>query len=371
MKSVSHIMVGLSGGVDSAIAAYQLKQDGYHVSSLFMKNWDEDDRDGHCSAEQDLKDASAVADILGIPLQQRNFSHEYWQQVFEHFLAEYAAGRTPNPDILCNREIKFTTFLQHAQDLGADLIATGHYAQIEQQRQHFLLLKGADDSKDQSYFLHLLNQAQLSKALFPIGQLQKSRVRELAAQIQLPNSAKKDSTGICFIGERNFKQFLQQYLPAQPGDIRDVDGNVIGRHDGLMYYTLGQRQGLGLGGMKHGSGEPWYVVDKDLEKNALLVAQGHDHPALYKRCLKAQAPHWIAQIPPPRHFVCRAKTRYRQADQECRIRYWNENEMEVEFKQPQRAITPGQSVVFYEGPVCLGGAVIAAAFDEYGVNTVK
>ena len=363
MKSVSHIMVGLSGGVDSAIAAKQLIESGFTVSSLFMKNWDEDDRDGHCSAEQDLQDASAVADILGIPLHQRNFSHEYWQQVFEHFLAEYAAGRTPNPDILCNREIKFTTFLQHAQDLGAEAIATGHYARIEKHKQHYLLLKGVDNSKDQSYFLHLLNQAQLSQALFPIGHLQKSEVRHWAEQLKLPNFAKKDSTGICFIGERNFKEFLQQYLPAQPGDIKDPAGNCLGRHDGLMYYTLGQRQGLGLGGMKHGSGEPWYVVDKDLAHNTLIVAQGHNHPALFKRRLKAQAPHWIAEVPPTRQFACRAKTRYRQADQDCLITYWNTSEMEVEFKQPQRAVTPGQSVVFYHDQVCLGGAVIENAYD--------
>jgi len=363
MKSASHIMVGLSGGVDSAIAAYQLKEGGYQVSSLFMKNWDEDDRDGHCSAEQDLQDASAVAKILNIPLYQRNFSHEYWQQVFEHFLAEYAAGRTPNPDILCNREIKFSTFLQQALDLGADAIATGHYAQIEQRKQYYLLMKGADPGKDQSYFLHLLNQAQLSKALFPIGHLQKTQVREIASQLQLPNSSKKDSTGICFIGERNFKEFLQQYLPAQPGDIKDLHGAILGRHDGLMYYTLGQRQGLGLGGMKDGNGEPWYVVDKDLANNTLVVAQGHQHPALFKTRLKAQAPHWVAQVPPQKNVVCRAKTRYRQADQDCRIIYWDEEQLEVEFKQPQRAVTPGQSVVFYDGPVCLGGAVIADAYD--------
>jgi len=364
MKSVSHVMVGLSGGVDSAIAAHQLKCEGYRVSSLFMKNWDEDDRDSHCSAEKDLQDASAVAKILDIPLHQRNFSHEYWQQVFEHFLAEYAAGRTPNPDILCNREIKFTTFLQHAEDLGADAIATGHYAQIERRNQRYLLLKAQDSNKDQSYFLHLLNQSQLSKALFPIGKLFKSEVRASAEALHLPNFDKKDSTGICFIGERNFKQFLQQYLPAQPGDIVDLDGNHLGRHDGLMYYTLGQRQGLGLGGMKNGNGEPWYVVDKDLVNNILLVAQGHDHPALFKRCLKAQSPHWIAEVPPARDIICRAKTRYRQLDQDCRILYWNESEVEVEFKQPQRAITPGQSVVFYDGPVCLGGAVISQAYNR-------
>jgi len=362
MKSVSHIMVGLSGGVDSAIAAYRLQQQGYRVSSLFMKNWDEDDRDGHCSAEQDLSDASAVAKILDIPLYERNFSHEYWQQVFEHFLAEYAAGRTPNPDILCNREIKFTTFLQHAQELGADAIATGHYAHIEYRKPYYLLLKGADPAKDQSYFLHLLNQAQLSKALFPLGEMEKSAVRQLAAELQLPNAGKKDSTGICFIGERNFKQFLQQYLPAQPGEIQDLSGQVLGQHDGLMYYTLGQRQGLGLGGMKHGSGEPWYVVDKDLSGNILLVAQGHNHPALFKQRLKAQAPHWIAEQPAQRDAICTAKTRYRQADQDCRIVYWNETEMEVEFRQPQRAVTPGQSVVFYDGRVCLGGAVISSAY---------
>lgn len=361
--SSQHIMVGLSGGVDSAVAAFELQQAGFQVSSLFMKNWDEDDRDGECSAEQDLKDASEVAAILGCPLYQRNFSHEYWQQVFEHFLAEYAAGRTPNPDILCNREIKFTTFLQHARDLGADAIATGHYARIEQHGKRQYLLKGVDNGKDQSYFLHLLNQNQLAYARFPIGHLQKSRVRDIAQGLQLPNFDKKDSTGICFIGERNFKEFLQQYLPAQPGEIHSSDGRILGRHEGLMYYTLGQRQGLGLGGMKHGSGEAWYVVDKDLARNVLIVAQGNNHPLLFKQALKAKQPHWIADLPDKTRFACRAKTRYRQPDQDCVISYWNDQELQVEFREPQRAVTPGQSVVFYQDQVCLGGAVITEAYN--------
>jgi tRNA-specific 2-thiouridylase len=352
------IVIGLSGGVDSAVAAHLLQQQGYEVVGLFMKNWDEDDDAEYCSAAVDLTDAQAVCDKLGIPLHTRNFAAEYWERVFSYFLDEYRAGRTPNPDVLCNKEIKFKTFLEHALALGAGHIATGHYARVELRDGFYWLLKAHDANKDQTYFLHALGQHQLEKSLFPLGEITKPEVRRLAAQLGLPNHDKKDSTGICFIGERKFKDFLSRFLPAQPGEIHTPEGRVIGRHDGLMYYTLGQRQGLGIGGEKDGSGEAWYVVGKNLERNVLLVAQGHDHPLLFRPDLRAAKLNWIAEPPREIPFRCAAKTRYRQPDQDCVITALDGDTCEVRFDQPQRAVTPGQSVVFYRGDECLGGGVI-------------
>jgi tRNA-specific 2-thiouridylase len=352
------VVVGLSGGVDSAVAAWLLRRQGHDVQAVFMKNWEEDDTAEYCSAAVDLEDARAVCGKLDIPLHTRNFSGEYWEHVFSHFLAEYRAGRTPNPDVLCNKEIKFKIFLEHALALGAGHIATGHYARIAHRDGYYRLLKARDGNKDQSYFLHALDQTQLTKAWFPLGELTKPQVRRLAQQAGFANAAKKDSTGICFIGERRFKDFLSRYLPAQPGEMRTPDGELIGRHDGLMYYTLGQRQGLGIGGSRDGSGEAWYVVAKDLEHNALIVAQGHDHPLLYRDRLLARNLNWIAETPAPIPFRCTAKTRYRQADQACTIVQLEQDACEVVFDAPQRAITPGQSVVFYRGEECLGGGVI-------------
>jgi len=350
--------------VDSSVAALLLKQHGYELQGVFMKNWEEEDDDEYCSAAEDLDDASKVAQSLGIPLLTRNFSSEYWEKVFQYFLTEYKAGRTPNPDVLCNKEIKFKTFLEHATELGADHIATGHYARCEYRDGMFRLLKAVDTNKDQTYFLHQLDQFQLSKSLFPLGMLTKPDVRALAEQNGFANYAKKDSTGICFIGERKFKDFLSQYLPAQPGDIQTVDGDIIGEHDGLMYYTLGQRQGLKIGGSRQGDGQPWYVVEKNLADNILIVAQGHDHPRLFTDTLIASHLHWIADIPDQAPFTCFAKTRYRQNDQACSILEWDENSCKVQFDQLQRAVTPGQSVVFYNGNECLGGAIIAKAFNS-------
>jgi tRNA-specific 2-thiouridylase len=350
-------MVGLSGGVDSSVAALLLLEQGYAVSGLFMKNWEEDDTADQCTAEEDLADARAVCERLGIPLHTVNFSAEYWDRVFAYFLQEYGAGRTPNPDVLCNKEIKFRAFLDHALGLGADCIATGHYARIGH-GDTFQLLKGADPDKDQTYFLYTLGQPALARSLFPIGNLPKPEVRQLAKRAGLPTHAKKDSTGICFIGERDFRAFLQRYLPAQPGEMRTPDGDYVGEHQGLMYYTLGQRQGLGIGGRRGAGDAPWYVVDKDLEHNVLLVAQGHDHPLLYRRELEAVELHWVAGAPPAPEFTCTAKTRYRQADQPCTVQQRSADRWQVVFDQPQWAITPGQSVVFYAGEACLGGGVI-------------
>jgi tRNA-specific 2-thiouridylase len=355
------VMVGLSGGVDSAVSAWRLQQQGYDVQALFMKNWEEDDNADHCNAAIDLEDAASVCDTLQIPLHTRNFSSEYWEHVFEYFLAEYRAGRTPNPDVLCNREIKFKTFLEHAQILGADRIATGHYAQITRRDGYIHLHKAADLNKDQTYFLHALSQQQLTKAWFPLGGLTKPEVRRIAQQVGFKNAAKKDSTGICFIGKRKFKQFLSRYLPAQPGEMRTPEGRLMGEHDGLMYYTLGQRQGLRLGGNKDDSGEPWYVVDKELDSNTLIIVQGHDHPLLYRHQLSARQLNWIAETPvilSAHPLRCHAKTRYRQPDQACAIERLEGDTCEVVFNQPQRAVTPGQSVVFYQGDECLGGGVI-------------
>ena len=362
-KSKTKVVVGLSGGVDSSVAAQLLKNQGYDLQGIFMKNWEEDD-DEYCSAEEDLDDASKVAKQLDIPLLTRNFSGEYWESVFQHFLEEYKKGRTPNPDILCNKEIKFKTFLEHAIELGADYIATGHYVRCEQRDGKYRLLKAIDTNKDQSYFLHQLDQYQLSKSLFPLGEIPKPEVRALAEKSGFDNFAKKDSTGICFIGERKFKEFLSQYLPAKPGEINTVDNQTIGKHEGLMYYTLGQRQGLGIGGSAKGDGQPWYVVGKDLDNNILIVAQGHDHPAMLTNSLTGTDIHWIADTPQALPFKCTAKTRYRQTDQACTITELNDKTCTVTFDKPQRAVTPGQSVVFYQGDECLGGAVIDKAFNS-------
>lgn len=361
--SRTRVVVGLSGGVDSSVAALLLREQGYEVHAVFMKNWEESFDPGYCSAGEDLADAREVCETLGIPLHTVNFSAEYRDRVFRHFLAEYQAGRTPNPDVLCNREIKFKVFLDHARRLGADRIATGHYARRLEVagRQH--LLKGSDPDKDQSYFLYTLGQAQLARVLFPIGELRKRQVRELARAAGLVNYAKPDSTGICFIGERHFRAFLSQYLPAQPGEIRTLDGTRIGTHQGLMYYTLGQRQGLGIGGRAGSTGEPWYVVDKRLADNVLVVAQGHDPPPLFHHWLTASQLHWVAGAAPPVPFVCQAKTRYRQADQGCILETLEAAGCRVRFVQPQRAMTPGQSVVFYQEGECLGGGVIESAYD--------
>ncbi len=355
----------MSGGVDSSLAALLLRRQGYPVAGMFMKNWEEDDRFGECPAERDAADALAVAERIGIRLYTRNFAAEYWDQVFEHFLAEYRAGRTPNPDILCNREIKFKTFMEHAEDLGAELIATGHYARRDHSNGRWRLLRGLDRNKDQSYFLYTLGQQQLERTLFPVGELEKPEVRALAREHALPVHAKKDSTGICFIGERDFKEFLSQYLPARPGRIRSADGTELGVHDGLMYYTLGQRQGLGLGGHAAGTGEPWYVLHKDLTDNVLYVGQGHDHPLLFATELSAGQISWVAGEPPAPTFECAAKTRYRQPDQACTVTVADDRVV-VRFERPQRAVTPGQSVVFYAGEECLGGAVIEASNAPVG-----
>ena len=353
------VVVGMSGGVDSSVTALLLKEQGYDVVGLFMKNWEDDDTDEYCSSKQDLIDAVSVADHIGIDIEAVNFSKEYKDKVFANFLEEYRAGRTPNPDILCNSEIKFRAFLDHAMAMGADKIATGHYAQVREVDGLFQLLKAEDGSKDQSYFLYRLNQAQLSVSMFPLGQYLKREVREIARKAGIPTSEKKDSTGICFIGERPFREFLQRYMPTEPGDMRTPEGKVVGRHTGLMYYTFGQRQGLGIGGSREGDGEPWYVAAKDLEKNELIVVQGHDHPLLLKDTLQADQMHWIAGHAPRTHWVYAAKTRYRQADAPCEIDAIDGERCEIRFGQPQWAVTPGQSVVVYESNVCLGGGIIA------------
>jgi len=352
------VIVGLSGGVDSAVAASLLLQQGYRVEALFMKNWDEDDADGYCPAEQDLADARAVAEQLDIKLHTISFSTEYWDRVFAFFLDEYRAGRTPNPDILCNQEIKFRAFLDYALDLGAERIATGHYARIDCSGDHCRLLKGLDPDKDQSYFLYRLNQRALKHSLFPLGELHKPEVRAMAEQQGFPNFAKKDSTGICFIGERKFKDFLQRFIPAQPGDIISVDGDSLGQHQGLMFHTIGQRQGLGIGGIHATSGEAWYVVDKDMAGNRLIVAQGNNHPALFKPALEAKDLHWVSGTAPTAPLRCHARIRYRQSDQACEIVELEDDSARVSFDTAQRAVTPGQAIVFYSADVCLGGGTI-------------
>jgi tRNA-specific 2-thiouridylase len=349
----------MSGGVDSSVAALLLQRDGHAVSGLFMKNWEETDPSGECPAERDVRDALAVCDRLGIDLDAVNFAAAYRERVFSYFLREHLAGRTPNPDILCNSEIKFRVFLDHALAAGAECIATGHYARVERKDGIYRLLKGCDPAKDQSYFLHALSQEQLARAVFPLGGMLKSEVRRIARAAGFDNHAKKDSTGICFIGERNFREFLGRYLPAQAGEIRSIEGRLMGRHEGLMFYTLGQRKGLGIGGSTDGSGAAWYVVAKDVTDNVLVVAQGHDHPSLYSRELWVDRFHWIAgQAPARMPHRCRAKTRYRQSDQSCVVEHMD-GRYRVVFEQPQRAVTPGQSVVLYDGDVCIGGAAIA------------
>lgn len=361
-NSKSLVIVGMSGGVDSSVSALLLLQQGFQVQGLFMKNWDEDDGTEYCTAKQDLADAQKVCDTLGIHLHTANFAAEYWDNVFEYFLSEYRAGRTPNPDILCNREIKFKVFLEYAQMLGAELIATGHYARTHQHDGHTWLQKGLDPNKDQSYFLHAVGEQEFAQTLFPIGNMEKPAVRALAEKYHLPTHSKKDSTGICFIGERRFRDFLQQYLPAQPGIIQTPEGQALGEHTGLMYHTIGQRQGLGIGGVAGGKEEPWYVADKDLINNVLIVVQGAEHPLLYKERLRAAQVHWINGAPPAAQFRCLAKVRYRQSDQPCEVEVKGD-QLLIRFDTPQRAITPGQSVVLYQDDICLGGAVIEASFN--------
>jgi len=356
------VVVGMSGGVDSSVAALLLKKQGYDVIGVFMKNWDERDEFGVCTAEEDYVDVRKVCDRIGIPYYTVNFEKEYWDRVFTCFLDEYRKGRTPNPDVMCNKEIKFKAFLDYAIRIGADCLATGHYAQVDFCDGEFRLLKGVDPGKDQSYFLCELGQAQLSKVIFPLGGMYKEEVREIARSAGLHNASKKDSTGLCFIGERNFKEFLNRYLPAQPGEIRSVSGEVLGEHDGLMFYTYGQRKGLGIGGIAEKG--PWFVVDKDIENNILYVAQGEDNPALYSYGLDAANVHWISEKTPERDFECSAKFRYRQPDQEVSVSLIQQNRCRVIFKKPQRSITPGQFVVFYQKDVCLGGGVIQSVLKH-------
>lgn len=353
------IMLGVSGGVDSAVAALLLTRAGHAVEGMFMQNW-EDDGSGDCRAEDDRRDAVAVCGRLGIPFHARNFAREYWAGVFERFLAEYRAGRTPNPDVLCNREIKFRTFLDEARALGAGRIATGHYARIERRGRRWALLRAHDAAKDQSYFLHQLGQEALAATLFPVGHLPKAQVRALARAAALPVHAKKDSTGICFIGERDFRSFLSRYLPAQPGEIRSTDGQRVGEHAGAFYYTLGQREGLQIGGVRGRAAAPWYVVGKDVARNLLWVDQRSDSPYLFSMRLAADEAHWTDGAPPAARFACTAKTRYRQADEACEVEVADDGTLRVAFARPQRAVTPGQSVVFYRDDECLGGAVIGA-----------
>ena len=353
------VICGMSGGVDSSVSAFILQQQGYQVEGLFMKNWEEDDDTDYCTAAADLADAQAVCDKLGIKLHKINFAAEYWDNVFEHFLSEYKAGRTPNPDILCNKEIKFKAYLEYAaEDLGANYIATGHYVRRRGADDNAQLLRGLDANKDQSYFLYTLSSKQVGQSLFPVGDIEKPIVRAIAEDLDLITAKKKDSTGICFIGERKFKDFLARYLPAQPGNIRTVEGDIIGRHDGLMYHTLGQRKGLGIGGVKGASEEAWYVVEKDLVNNELIVAQGHDHSALLSTGLIAQQLHWVDRQPIREPLRCTVKTRYRQTDVPCTIEPIDDESIKVIFDEPQIAVTPGQSAVFYLDEVCLGGGII-------------
>ncbi|MDH5518078.1 MAG: tRNA 2-thiouridine(34) synthase MnmA [Gammaproteobacteria bacterium] len=357
-----NIIVGMSGGVDSSVAALLLLQQGHHVEGLFMKNWEDDDEENYCAAAEDLADAQAVCNKLGIKLHSVNFSDQYWDRVFQNFLDEYKAGRTPNPDILCNKEIKFKAFLDYAMELGADYIATGHYVRRSTDSNSHLL-KGLDPNKDQSYFLYTLGQHQLEKSLFPVGELDKPEVRKIADQAGLITYNKKDSTGICFIGERKFKDFLERYLPAQPGEIHDPNGHCIGTHHGLMYYTLGQRKGLGIGGLKEASEEPWFSVAKDLDNNILIAAQGINNELLYHDTLHASQLSWTTQAPAV-PFNCMAKNRYRQSDQACTIVQLDDDSCTVEFKDRQRAITPGQSIVFYLQDECLGGGIIDSMYNR-------
>lgn len=358
-NSQKKVIVGMSGGVDSSVSAYILLQQGYQVEGLFMKNWEEDDNDEYCAAADDLKDAQAVADKLGIELHQINFAAEYWDNVFEYFLEEYKSGRTPNPDIMCNKEIKFKAFLEFAaEELEADYIATGHYVRRREVDGHWQMLRGMDDNKDQSYFLYTLGEQHVGQTLFPIGDIEKPQVREIAQEQGLITHDKKDSTGICFIGERKFTDFLSQYLPAQPGVIETPEGQEIGQHQGLMYHTLGQRKGLMIGGMKEFGDDPWYVVDKDMARNVLIVGQGADHPRLYSNGLIANQLHWVDRKGPTSPIKCSVKTRYRQEDIACTLTPETDGNMRVMFDEPQKAVTPGQSAVFYLNEVCLGGGII-------------
>lgn len=357
MEKNIRVVVGMSGGVDSSVTAWLLKEQGYDVVGLFMKNWDDTDEFGHCTATEDFEDVRRVCNQIGIPYYSVNFEKEYEQKVFQYFLDEYRKGRTPNPDVMCNREIKFGDFLHKAKQLGAVYLATGHYAQIIEKEGNSYLARGADPNKDQTYFLYAVPKPQLLQTMFPIGHLNKAEVRAIAERVGLATAKKKDSTGICFIGERNFKEFLSHYLPAQPGEIRTLTGERKGTHDGLMYYTLGQRQGLGIGGGK-GSGEPWFVAKKDVKNNILYVAQGHDHDILYSHELTATDLNWLGDTEPTAPFTATAKCRYRQPDQEVQVIPQADGTCLVQFAQPQRAVTPGQSVVFYDGEICLGGGII-------------
>jgi len=357
-QSTGKIMVAMSGGVDSSVSALLLQRQGLDIAGMFMKNWEEDDRFGECSAAEDAADARAVAESMGLLLHTRNFATEYWENVFEEFLSEYRAGRTPNPDILCNREIKFKTFLEHAEQLGADKIATGHYVRSDYKDGQHRLLRGIDHNKDQSYFLYAVGHRQLAKTLFPVGELEKPKVRELAEKAGFNVFDKKDSTGICFIGERNFTAFLSEYLPAQPGEIRTADEQVIGEHQGLMFHTLGQRQGLGIGGVKGYPEAPWYVLHKDMENNVLYIGQGHEHPWMLSTRLEASQLAWVSGTAPEAGSSLTAKVRYRQQDQAVTIEQIDTNRMQIKFQRAQRAVTPGQSAVLYDGDICLGGGII-------------
>ncbi|AGK55033.1 tRNA 2-thiouridine(34) synthase MnmA [Bacillus sp. 1NLA3E] len=356
----TRVVVGMSGGVDSSVAALLLKEQGYDVIGIFMKNWDDTDENGVCTATEDYDDVIRVCNQIGIPYYAVNFEKQYWDKVFTYFLEEYKAGRTPNPDVMCNKEIKFKAFLEHAIKLGADYLATGHYARVEYRDGAYKMLRGIDENKDQTYFLNQLSQTQLEKVMFPIGNLEKSKVRELALKANLATATKKDSTGICFIGERNFKDFLGNYLPAQPGNMETFDGEIMGRHDGLMYYTIGQRHGLGIGG----SGDPWFVIGKDLERNILYVGQGFDHEKLYSEAIIATDISWTTSKPFAQEFECTAKFRYRQPDNKVLVQILDDQKVKVIFDQPIRAVTPGQAVVFYNGEECLGGATIDTVFKH-------
>ncbi|WP_277584506.1 tRNA 2-thiouridine(34) synthase MnmA [Psychrobacillus antarcticus] len=362
MKKIedTRVVVGMSGGVDSSVAAYLLKEQGYDVIGIFMKNWDDTDEFGMCTATEDYEDVIKVCNQIGIPYYAVNFEKQYWDKVFTYFLEEYKAGRTPNPDVMCNKEIKFKAFLEHALALGADYLATGHYAQVEVHEGQTRMLRGRDNNKDQTYFLNQLNQEQLEKVMFPIGHLEKKKVREIALEKGLATATKKDSTGICFIGERNFKEFLSQYLPAQQGAMETMDGKVMGQHDGLMYYTIGQRHGLGIGG----SGDPWFVMGKDLDRNVLLVGQNINNDALFSTSLTATDLSFTTTLEKPQSFQATAKFRYRQEDIGVLVELIDNNRVRVIFDEPVRAITPGQAVVFYQGDECLGGATIDEVFKD-------
>ncbi|MCA1056257.1 tRNA 2-thiouridine(34) synthase MnmA [Rossellomorea aquimaris] len=356
----TRVVVGMSGGVDSSVAALLLKQQGYEVIGIFMKNWDDTDENGVCTATEDYNDVIRVCNQIGIPYYAVNFEKQYWDKVFTYFLDEYKAGRTPNPDVMCNKEIKFKAFLEHAMKLGADYLATGHYAQVEYRDGEYKMLRGVDNNKDQTYFLNQLGQEQLEKVMFPLGGIDKKKVREIAKEAGLATATKKDSTGICFIGERNFKEFLGNYLPAQPGNMETMDGKVMGKHDGLMYYTIGQRHGLGIGG----AGDPWFAIGKDLERNVLYVGQGFEHPALYSDSILATDVHWTSNGEKPSEFKCTAKFRYRQADNAVTVIPLEDGRAKVVFEEPIRAVTPGQAVVFYDGDVCLGGGTIDTIYKD-------